>query len=209
MVPSAALSQDIAKVDSLIIATDTIGTPFAPNTEKSTIKSRTNKPFKPNPTKAVLFSILPGGGQIYNRAYWKLPIVIAAYTSCYYAISWNNNNLTEYANAFKDIKSDKPLEHTSWQEFLPYGAKPETYVNNTAFHEQLRRGRDFYRRYRDLSIIVTVGVYALLMIDAYVDAELFTFDISPNLTLSYAPTYMAPRPNTNESGVGIQLALIF
>ena len=173
------------------------------------LPSKKPKSFQPNSTKAILFSIIPGGGQVYNRVYWKLPIVIGAYTACYYAISWNNNNLLDYATAFRDIKSSTPLEHQSWQDFIPYGADPKSYVNNTGFHEQLRRGRDFYRRNRDLSIIVTVGVYALFMIDAYVDAELYSFDISPNLTLSYAPAYIPPTPQTPDSGIGVQLALTF
>ena len=173
------------------------------------LPSKKTKGFQPNSTKAVLFSIIPGGGQIYNRVYWKLPIVIGAYTACYYAISWNNNNLLDYATAFRDIKSSKPMEHQSWKDFIPYGADPKSYVNNTGFHEQLRRGRDFYRRNRDLSIIITVGVYALFMIDAYVDAELYSFDISPNLTLSYAPAYIPPTPQTPDSGIGVQLALTF
>lgn len=172
-------------------------------------KSEEVKRFKPNSTKAVLYSIVPGGGQIYNRVYWKLPIVIGAYTACYYAISWNNNNLIDYATAYRDIKSNTPMEHQSWQDFLPYGVDPKSYVNNTGFHEQLKRGRDFYRRNRDLSIIITAAVYALFMIDAYVDAELYNFDISPNLTLSYAPTYIPPTPQTPDSGVGLQLALRF
>ncbi|MBR8731274.1 DUF5683 domain-containing protein [Porphyromonas levii] len=173
------------------------------------IQTKDGKPWKPNSTKAVLFSIIPGGGQIYNRVYWKLPIVIGAYTACYYAISWNNNNLNEYATAFRDIKSDTPMEFQSWKEFVPFGADPESYVNNSAFHDQLKRGRDFFRRYRDMSIIVSVAVYALFMIDAYVDAELYSFDISPNLTLTYSPAYMPPTPQTPDSGVGIQLALTF
>lgn len=176
---------------------------------KKALPSKKAKGFQPNSTKAVLFSIIPGGGQVYNRVYWKLPIVIGAYTACYYAISWNNNNLLDYATAFRDIKSSKPMEHQSWKDFIPYGADPKSYVNNTGFHEQLRRGRDFYRRNRDLSIIITVGIYALFMIDAYVDAELYSFDISPNLTLSYAPAYIPPTPQTPDSGMGVQLALTF
>lgn len=165
--------------------------------------------FQPNSTHAVLFSIIPGGGQIYNRKYWKIPIVIGAYTGCYYAISWNNANLQEYTTAFREIKSEKPMEYDTWKDFVPYGAEPESYVNNTGFHDQLKRGRDFYRRYRDMSIIITAAVYVLVMVDAYVDAELYNFDISPNLTLSYAPAYMPPTPQTPESGYGIQLALRF
>lgn len=162
-----------------------------------------------NSTHAVLFSIIPGGGQIYNGQYWKVPIVIGAYTACYYAISWNNANLQEYTTAFRDIKSDRPMDFDSWKDFIPYGANPESYVNNTAFHDQLKRGRDFYRRNRDLSIIISAAVYILVMVDAYVDAELYNFDISPNLTLSYSPTYIPPTPQTPQSGYGVQLALRF
>lgn len=168
-------------------------------------------PQKRSSTKALLYSIVPGGGQIYNRQYWKLPIIIGAYTACYYAISWNHNNLMEYANAYRDIKSDRPLENTSWVDFIPYGANKESYVNNSTFHETLKRGRDYYRRYRDLSIIITAGVYILVMVDAYVDAELSNFDISPNLTLSYAPTYIPPALGSDprHGGVGMLLALTF
>ncbi|MDD7437441.1 MAG: DUF5683 domain-containing protein [Bacteroidales bacterium] len=180
-----------------------------PSKEELAKATKESKPWKPNSTKAILFSIIPGGGQIYNRAYWKIPIVVGAYTACYYAITWNNNNLTEYATAFRDIKSDTPMDFQSWKDFVPIGADPESYVNNSAFHEQLKRGRDFYRRNRDLSIIISVAAYALFMIDAYVDAELYNFDISPNLTLSYSPAYIPPTPQTPDSGIGIQLALRF
>lgn len=186
-----------------------VDAPKAHDEPRVEIAPKEAKPFSPNSTTAVLCSIIPGGGQIYNRVYWKIPIVIGAYTACYYAITWNNNNLSDYATAFRDIKSDKPMENTSWHDFVPYGVNPETYVNNSSFHDQLRRGRDFYRRNRDLSIIITAAVYALFMIDSYVDAELYNFDISPNLTLSYTPAYMAPTPETPDAGIGVQFALTF
>lgn len=170
---------------------------------------KSHKPYDLIPKRAVLFSIIPGGGQIYNRQYWKLPIIVGAYTACYYAISWNNNNLIEYTNAFRDIKSDRPLDHDTWQDFLPYGASPESYVNNVQFHDQLRRGRDFYRRYRDLSIIITAAVYLLVMVDAYVDAELYSFDITPDLTLSAQPTLLPPTIASPHTGYGVSLALNF
>ncbi len=167
-----------------------------------------------NSTAALLWSIIPGGGQIYNEAYWKIPIVIGAYTACTYAITWNNNALSEYQNAYRDIMSDKPMENTSWQDFIPPGADPQSYVTNSSFQEQLRRGRDFYRRYRDLSIIVTVGVYLLVALDAYVDAELATFDVSPNLSLQASPAVFTPNkdlalPPDQTAGLGLRLALSF
>ena len=165
-------------------------------------------------TAALLWSLIPGGGQIYNESYWKIPIVIGAYTACTYAITWNNNALTEYQNAYRDIMSDKPMENTSWQDFIPYGADPQSYVTNSSFQEQLRRGRDFYRRYRDLSIIVAVGVYFLVALDAYVDAELASFDISPNLSFQASPAVFTPNkdsalPTDRTAGVGLRLALSF
>lgn len=178
--------------------------------EKSTKTTSLKKPYELNSTKAVLFSIIPGGGQIYNRQYWKLPIIIGAYTACYYAISWNNANLQEYTTAFKEIKSETPMAYDTWKDFLPYNANPEDYINNTAFHDKLKGGRDFYRRYRDMSIIITVAVYALVMIDSYVDAELHNFDISPDLTLSYAPAIIPTQtPQSQSNGIGLHLALTF
>ena len=165
--------------------------------------------FKPNPRSAVLWSLIPGGGQIYNRKYWKIPIILGAYTACYYAISWNNVNLKEYSEAYRDIKSDKPLENNAWFDFVPINAKPEDYVNNSSFQDQLKRGRDFYRRNRDLSIIVSAGVYFLVMIDAYVDAELFRFDISPDLALSYGPVVHPPDFTNPSGGYGVAVALSF
>lgn len=177
-----------------------------PEAEAAEMKSE--KSFSPNPTVAVLCGIIPGGGQIYNRKYWKLPIIIGGATALYYAISWNNNNLTEYANAYRDIKSDDPMTNDSWVAFVPAGADPESYRTNGSFQETLRHGRDFYRRNRDLSIIIAVGVYALSIIDAYVDAELAHFDISPDLTLQAAPTYIPSSCGTG-GGPGLRLAFSF
>lgn len=174
---------------------------------RATKKKR--KQFVPKPKVALLWSIIPGGGQIYNRKYWKLPLIATAYTGFYYAITWNNANLLEYANAFRDIKSDAPLENRSWVDFIPSNAKPEDYINNTSFHERLRRGRDFYRRNRDLSIIFSVATYILIMVDAYVDAELYSFDITPNVSLSYQPVISTPTPTTPQTSYGLQVALTF
>ncbi len=180
--------------------------------DKGAIKFNVSKKkeiFIPSPKKAVLYSIIPGVGHIYNRKYWKLPIILGGYVGCYYAITWNNNNLTEYANAYRDIRSDAPLENRSWIDFLPYNANPEDYITNSSFIDRLKRGRDFYRRNRDLSIIVSVAAYVLIMIDAYVDAELYAFDISPNVSLSYQPVVTPPTIDSPSTSYGVQFALRF
>ena len=129
--------------------------------------------FKPDPKKAVLMALVPGLGQIYNRKFWKLPIVYGGLMGCMYAVTWNNRNYQDYSTAYKDIMMDaeepnRPVEefHTSWQDFLGVGYDPKEWVTNTNFQTQLKNRKDYYRRYRDLSIIITVGVYALSIIDA-------------------------------------------
>ena len=155
--------------------------------------AKTVEPFKPDPTRAVIYSaVCPGLGQIYNRKYWKLPLVYGSFMGCIYAVTWNNKNLKDYSQAYKDIMSDDPVKNNSWENFLPYNANPEDYIHNETFINQLKRRKDYYRRYRDLSIIITGLVYVICMIDAYVDAQLFDFDISPNLSMHVAPAVSPP-----------------
>ncbi len=209
-IPTPPLQQDTtiltpAKADALAAQQDSAR--LIP-TEVPT-KPGAQKTFSPSPRAAVLWAIIPGGGQVYNRKYWKVPIIIGGMTALYYAISWNNNNLLEYAKAYSDIKSDDPMTNDSWIAFVPAGADPNSYRTNGSFQETLRHGRDFYRRNRDLSIIVSVGVYALSIIDAYVDAELAHFDISPELTLQATPTYIPSTTFPSSGGPAVQVALSF
>lgn len=122
-------------------------------------------------------AIFPGLGQIYNRKYWKLPILYGGFVGLSYAISWNNRYYQDYFHAYKDIMDDDP-ETNSWHDFLRYGQDPET-VDTAWLKDVLRRGKNYYRRYRDLSIIGTVALYAIGIMDAYVDAQLFDFEITP------------------------------
>lgn len=206
----------VLKADSVIAPPNSVASKPAPAPLQAMTpptpappKTQREEAFRPNPKKALLFSIIPGGGQIYNRKYWKIPIIMGMYTACYYAITWNNTNLKDYTEAYRDIKSTRPMENKAWMDFIPINAKPEDYVNNSSFHNQLKRGRDFFRRNRDLSIIVSVGVYLLVMVDAYVDAELFNFDISPNVALNYTPTVISPIGTDSSPGYGVRLALSF
>lgn len=169
--------------------------------------------FRPSSKKALLYSIIPGGGQIYNRQYWKIPIIVGAYTACFYAINWNQGNLTEYANAYREVKSENPLEFNTWKDFVPYGTDPEKYISNDAnrnnLSDRLKRGRDFFRRNRDLSIIISVAVYAIVMVDAYVDAELFNFDISQDLSMKMTPSLQMTPMDTRHPYYGLSLAFTF
>lgn len=171
--------------------------------------------FKPDPKKAVLMALVPGLGQIYNRKFWKLPIVYGGLMGCMYAVTWNNRNYQDYSTAYKDIMMDaeepnRPVEefHTSWQDFLGVGYDPKEWVTNTNFQIQLKNRKDYYRRYRDLSIIITVGVYALSIIDAYVDAQLFDFDISPDLSMHWEPS-VTPQTAYSSRSYGLNCSIKF
>ena len=171
--------------------------------------------FKPDPKKAVLMALVPGLGQIYNRKFWKLPIVYGGLMGCMYAVTWNNRNYQDYSTAYKDIMMDaeepnRPVEefHTSWQDFLGVGYDPKEWVTNTNFQTQLKNRKDYYRRYRDLSIIITVGVYALSIIDAYVDAQLFDFDISPDLSMHWEPS-VTPQTAFSSRSYGLNCSIKF
>lgn len=166
--------------------------------------------WQPKSGKALLWAILPGGGQIYNRKYWKLPIVWGGLMTCAYFITFNNRMYQEYHAAYRDLMSADPSQNTAWLAFAPQGAVATDYAQYESLKGTLKRGNDYYRRYRDLSIVLAIGIYGLSMLDAYVDAELFTFDISPDLSMRVAPTLV---PNSSAVGnkykVGLGCQLTF
>ena len=175
------------------------------------------KPFKPNPTKAVILSaILPGLGQIYNKAYWKLPIVYGGFMGCIYAITWNNKNYKDYSTAYFDLmydvknNADDPSKwSSSWTDIAKKnGYDPEKFITTASYQDNIKRRKDYFRRYRDLSIIITAGVYAICMIDAYVDAQLFDFDISPDLSMRVEPMVM-PKTSVSERIYGLNCSIKF
>ena len=166
------------------------------------------KTFIPNPTTATwLALVIPGGGQIYNRKFWKLPIIYGGFAGCAYALTWNNNMYKDYSDAYKDAVNED-WDSSSIQDLLPSGYLSR--VSTTQLTETLRTRKNRYRRYRDMSIFAFIGVYLLSVIDAYVDAELSNFDISPDLSMSIEPTVMQPQTavKTGQS-VGVQCSLKF
>ncbi len=170
---------------------------------------------KPDALKAVwLGAILPGAGQIYNRSYWKLPIVYGGFMGCGYAISFNQSRYDTYKQAYRDLYNDtqKGIVSTTdmsktYNAVLPEGYTIERMGGVSKYTSTLQTWQSTYRRYRDISIAVTIAVYALTLIDAYVDAQLFDFDISPDLTLSIEPQiyYDLQQRRTTE----VKLAIVF
>lgn len=149
---------------------------------------------KPDAIKAVwLGAILPGAGQIYNGSYWKLPIVYGAFMGCGYAISWTSNRYTNYKMAYLDLYNDIQAETVSedagksYIAVMPSGYTLERVGGASTWLNTLKNRQSTYHRYRDYSILATIVVYALSLIDAYVDAQLFDYDISPDLSINLEP----------------------
>ncbi|MCX4367945.1 MAG: DUF5683 domain-containing protein [Duncaniella sp.] len=166
--------------------------------------------FMPDPTKAVWMSALfPGLGQLYNRRYWKLPIVIGAFMGLGYATSWNNTMLRDYTTAYSDIMDNDPTTK-SYMDFFAPTVKEED-LDHAWLTSLLRTRKNYFRRNRDLCIICMVGVYLLAMVDAYVDAQLAHFDISPSLSMDVAPALMNNdlRNGSTRPSLGLYWALNF
>ena len=168
--------------------------------------------WRPDPKRALwLALVIPGGGQINNRKYWKLPLVYGGFIGCLYAMNWNNNMYKDYSQAYLDLSDNDPNTQ-SYNQFLHLGAKITTDSDVQRYKELFKKRKDRYRRWRDLSFFVLVGVYALSVIDAYVDAELSVFDISKDLSLKVEPTIMNNHQSKNpfdSSSVGLQCSLNF
>lgn len=182
-----------------VICVDSIGMPMAPQPQM--------KVFNPDPTRAVWLSALcPGLGQIYNRRYWKLPIVVGAYMGLGYATQWNNTMLRDYTKAYRDLMDNDP-DTKSYMDFFAPGVD-EASLSQGWLQNVFQSRRDMFRRNRDLCIIGMVGVYLLAVVDAYVDASLAHFDISPDLSIHWTPTVI-PQGNQPLSAIGVQWALCF
>lgn len=180
-------------------------------TDIEVIAVDSTKVFVPDPTKSVWYSaLMPGAGQIYNRKYWKLPILVGGFMGLSYGISFNNRYYTDYSNAYRDAYSDDPNAN-SYINFLPYSYRnnKEWIENNMDWiRNSLKNKKDFYRRNRDLCIVGMIAVYGLAMIDAYVDAQLYTFDISPDVSMKLSPAVLEPTVKT-PAVVGLQCSLVF
>lgn len=169
--------------------------------------SQPKKRFVPDSNRSVwLAMVFPGAGQIYNRKYWKLPIVYGGFVGCTYALTWNNKMYKEYSQAYLDIMDNDP-NTKSYEDFIPRSSS--IVGQEERYKELFRKRKDAFRRQRDLSIFAFVGVYLLSIIDAYVDAELSDFDITKELSLKVEPTMFNDTKNQKINSVGLQCSLKF
>lgn len=229
-----ATAQSLNKADSVTVAVDSVieDEPTLYLSKKDSVRlaeigRQSNKikerrdwtTWKPDPKRAMwLALVLPGAGQIYNRKYWKLPIIYGGFLGCAYAMRWNNQMYLDYSQAYLDIMDDDPTTK-SYTQFLHLGTQINA-SNEERYKQIFKSRKDKFRRWRDLSFFCMLGVYALSVIDAYVDASLSQFDISDDLSLRLQPAVMNGSTatergttsnglNLNNSAIGVHGALTF
>ena len=154
-----------------------------------------------SPAKAAFYSaILPGLGQVYNKKYWKIPLVYGGLATGIYFYTNNNKEYNRYRDAYKS----RLAGFTNDEFYLDSQGNQLTSPRVTT--EGLERGQKFYRRNKEISLLVTLGIYALNIIDANVDAHLMQYNVDENLSL-------APHFKINEvdrtSNLGLTLNFKF
>ncbi len=146
------------------------------------------------PSTAALYSaVLPGLGQIYNEKYWKLPIVYGAMGTSIYFVIWNQQNYNVFLNAYR----------------IRVGGGIDEYFNILKDESQLISWMDYYRNQRDMSILITLGLYAFNILDAYVDAHLINFNINDDLSLRVEPQIMPSNVIGSYYSYGLSLKFDF
>ena len=117
---------------------------------------------------------------------------------CAYALSWNNMMLRDYSQAYLDIMDSVP-NTKSYEKMLPLNYSIEG--REDQFKEIFKNKKNYFRKYRDMSIFAFIGVYVVSVIDAYVDAELSSFDISEDLSLQVVPAVISSQPSSYSSAL--------
>lgn len=192
-------------VCSLIILFLTTGfSAFSQKSDNDSVKVK--KPVvEHSPRRATIYSaVLPGLGQIYNRKYWKVPLVYGGFATLGYFINFNNGEYIKFRQAYSDIIDNDPSTD-SYVKLVTDSRRlePDKIPQLT---ESLRNAKDYWRRNRDLVVIGTVVFYAVNIIDASVDAHFFNFDISDDLTFNWVP---APMMCMDNKLIGIHCKFTF
>ncbi len=148
---------------------------------------------KHRPRTATLMSMaVPGLGQIYNKKYWKLPIIYSGLGTSVYFILWNRKNYLDYRQAYINKIDDDP----STIDTYPYNSSTEIF-------EYV----EYYHKFMEISYIATAGIYILNIIDANVDAHLFYFNVSDDLTLHVTPALKSDVNGQNIPAISFTLKL--
>jgi hypothetical protein len=194
-----------SEVDTVIIERDTI---LAENQGVTPIETYAARY---NPRKAMLYAaVFPGAGQVYNRKYWKLPLVYGGFVGLGYGISANQTFYTRYKGQLLNLLNEPASPRVNQEGFTELGNKvvgSEIVSPSGLKVDQLRRAVDRFRRDRDFSVVLTFIFYMMQMVDAHVDAHLKEFDVNPQLQVSLEPA-LRNDPLTGKTG-GVALTLKF
>jgi hypothetical protein len=174
----------IVAIDTSILAIDTSQFIKKP---KHPIRNFIKKDY-PNPRKAALFSILPGGGQLYNRSYWKIPLLYGGIVGMTALMINNNKQYQLYKVNYFAIVNGMPPPNPG---FIGVSAA------------SLKNARDGARKNLELSGIIFALGYLLFTAEAFVDAHLGTFDVSDDLSLKIKPTFTPNSYGTSAAGIGL------
>ena len=153
-----------------------------------------NSHSKHSPAKAAIMSaVLPGLGQIYNRKYWKLPIVYAAVgISVGYFLKWQNE-YSRWRRAYIDYNDGNDYTNY-WKTFFYF--PPGVDIGNS-----ITKRKDQYRTWRDWTIVAVVAAYALNIIDANVDAHLLDFSLDDDISINIRPCFLENGFNSQKIGL--------
>jgi hypothetical protein len=205
-----AIPEDVVVLaDSLLsvsVANDTL--------PKHSRKTKTKPKFYPNPKRALRLSLLTpglGGGQLYNRDYWKLPIVLGSYGASFYFVFLNIDRYGTMVDHYKEFyhlsdpnDENYGLRNNDVNTVLVYIKSENRYREMSI--DQVKRAKDTYRRWRDWSFFALGAVYALAAIEANVAAHMKTFDLSDDISMRVQPSVV--QPNTTGLTPGVKLVFV-
>ena len=183
--------------------------------------AKPSKPkFRPEPLKATMMAVVfPGLGQVYNRKFWKIPVVYAGFGALFYSVGFNSSKYNEFMKAYQDFTDVIP-QTDSYLDVIPPTVDPSTYdpvlypetavpSNTSYWGDRLLQGVDYYRRYRDLSYIGIAGWYLVSILDANVDASLSNYDINDNLDIAVFPMQISLPGGYLGAGLNVSLRITF
>lgn len=187
----------ISEQDSVATAPEEIGVVF-----QDTVFSKQPRYMDPlAPSRAAFYSsVLPGLGQIYNKSYWKAPIVWGAIGGGIYMYSLNNDNYQRFRTAFK--RRQAGFTDDEFWDINGDGIFPD--LDNSRLENQQER----FQQDRDLWLVATIALYALNIVEANVDAHLKQFNIDDDLGVEFQP-FLDLNPITNEPNYGVAMVFKF
>ncbi len=202
---STSLSLSAQKIDSTASVVTVEDKPLSITTPSKKMEPQTY--WHPNPNRAMWYSVLcPGLGQIYNRSYWKVPVIYGGGAVLGYLVSWQGRMYNDYSNAYYDFMDSDP-NTVSYERLFRNLNGTDEWKKNT-----LRKKRDSYRRYRDLCLFGVGILYVVNIIDAFVDGHLYDFSVTNDLSLHVEP--FVEQPGFNNFGndnvrYGLQCSFTF